>query len=289
MSGTTPYQGRDLEDGDDAVGRGAPAVRGAAGGGAPVRGERPGASGAAEAARSVADQTVPELGGEGSLLVRQRRDHAVLEELLVEARRTSGAEQDEVLTRLGRLVFPHAYGEETVVWPVLRRVLPDGEELTLRNEQEHQEINALWSELDRTPPDTTRRTQLVERLVTLLHEDARDEEDLLLPRLQQALTEVQLRRLGRAWELVRRTAPTRPHAVVSRRPPGNIVSGLPLALIDRTRDLLDRGSRSAPGVAPLLVATSRALSQLAGVLEHVPPVTQGERPETSSRRPVTRP
>jgi hemerythrin superfamily protein len=235
------------------------------------------------AVRSIAHQSEAELGGSGSLLVRQRKDHALLEELLSQLRTTAGTVQDEVLTRLGRLVFPHAYGEEAVLWPVLRWVLPDGEALTLRNEQEHQRINELFSELDRTPPGDPRRAELVEALVDLLHQDARDEEDLLLPRLQQALTVQQLRRLGRTWEVVRRTAPTRPHPVVSRRPPGNLVSGLPLAVLDRTRDRLDRTARRAPALAAPAAGLSRALAVVAGALEHLPPVPYGERAETHAR------
>jgi hypothetical protein len=178
-------------------------------------------------------------------------------------------------------VFPHAYGEETVLWPVLRAVLPDGEALTLRNEQEHQRINELFSELDRTPSGDPRRPQRVEALVELLHQDARDEEDLLLPRLQQALTVQQLRRLGRTWSVVRRIAPTRPHPVVSRRPPGNLVSGLPLATVDRSRDRLDRTARAVPALAAPAAALSRALAVVAGALEHLPPIPHGERAATS--------
>ena len=226
--------------------------------------------------RSLAQQTVDELGGEGSLLVRQRRDHAELDRLLDRLAETSGTEQDAVLTRLARLVFPHAYGEETVVWPALRRVLPDGHELTLRNEQEHQAVNELFSQLDRTPPGDARRGALVERLTALLRQDARDEEDLLLPRLQAALSAEQLRRLGRLWELARRTAPTRPHAVVSRRPPGNLLSALPLAVLDRSRDRLDVLARSGTPAAGPARAASRGLAGVAGAVEHLPVLRRGE-------------
>jgi hypothetical protein len=237
----------------------------------------------ASTSRSVADQSVQELGGEGSLLVRQRKDHALLHDLLGEVRRTRGRAQDEALTRLSRLVFPHAYGEETVLWPVLRAALPDGEQVTLRNEQEHQQINQLWIQLERTTGEPHRQ-QLVLRIAGLLEVDARDEEEVLLPRLQAALSGRQLRSLGLVWEAVRRTAPTRPHAVVSRRPPGNVVSGLPLALIDRSRDVLDGSARRAPALAGLLSASSRALAQIAGALENLPPIPWGERPSTRSGR-----
>ena len=234
---------------------------------------------------SVTEQTVEQLGGPRSVLVRQRADHTQLEELLEEAARTSGTAQDEALTRLARLVFPHAYAEETVLWPVVRATLPDGEQITSRNEQEHQEINALFSELDRTLPGP-RRDQLLERTAEVLRQDARDEEDLILPRLQAALSGAQLRRLGLTWELVRRTAPTRPHAVVSRRPPGNLLSGLPLSALDRSRDVLDRAARSAPALAAPLRTASGALALAAGALEHLPPLRRGEQPSTATDRAV---
>ena len=84
--------------------------------------------------RSIADQSVEELGGPGSVLVRQRRDHIQLDRLLHELPGATGRDQEEVLTRIDRLVFSHAFAEESVLWPVVRRVLPDGEELTLRIE-----------------------------------------------------------------------------------------------------------------------------------------------------------
>jgi hypothetical protein len=231
---------------------------------------------------SIADQTVDELGGPGSVLVRQRDDHTELDALLERLQRTSGHEQDEVLTRTWRLVFRHAYAEETLLWPELRRVLPDGDEVTLRVEQEHQEINELAAALDRTPHGDPARAGLVTRLVDLLRQDARDEEDVLLPHLRDAVDAARLRSLGRSWQVVRRTAPTRPHAVVSRRPPGNVLAALPLALIDHSRDGLDTLARRTSGqVRTGAVAVSRALATLAGGVEKLPPLRRGERPSTA--------
>src|SRR6195952_2467544 len=211
--------------------------------------------------RSIADQTVEELGGPGSVLARQRRDHVELDRLLVELEGTTGAAQEEGLQRLDRLVFPHAFAEESVLWPVLRRVLPDGEELTLRVEEEHQEVNELVTALERDGLDAPRRPERLARLAQVLREDVRDEEDVLFPRLQERVSVSRLRRLGRQGQTPRRAPPPRPHPTVSRRPPGNAVSGLPLTVIDRTRDLLDRASGP---LQPVSRGTSRRLATLAG-------------------------
>ena len=232
--------------------------------------------------RSIAHQSVDELGGPGSVLVRQRRDHEELDRLLHELDGANGAAEEELLTRIDRLVFRHAFAEETVLWPVLRRVLPDGDALTLRVEREHQEVNELVSALERDGLDAPRRADRLARLVEVLREDVRDEEDLLFPRLQEKLSAGELRRLGLRWEFMRRLSPTRPHPTVSRRPPGNALSGLPLTVLDRTRDLVDAGARRAPEqLAPVGRAVSRGLAGLAGLVERIPLARMGDRGPTS--------
>jgi hemerythrin superfamily protein len=232
--------------------------------------------------RSIAHQTVEELGGPGSVLVRQRNDHVELDRLLHELDGTTGAAQERVLRKIDRLVFSHAFAEESVLWPVLRRVLPDGEALTLRVETEHQEVNELVATLETTGHDDPRRAELLDRLVAVLREDVRDEEDVLFPRLQERVDAAELRRLGRQWELVRRISPTRPHPTVSRRPPGNALSALPLSLLDRTRDWVDAGVQHGPSqVAPAGKAVSRGLALVAGLVERIPAARKGDRPPTS--------
>ncbi|OEJ30259.1 hemerythrin domain-containing protein [Streptomyces subrutilus] len=189
----------------------------------------------------ISQQSVDELGGEASVLARQRRDHAELDRLmhLYESPDLPPTGRQEVLRDIFQLTFSHAFAEETVLWPALRRLAADGEELTSRVEAEHQQINDLAREIQSTDPRDPRHDQLVTAAFALIREDIRDEEDVLLPRLQEALEHDagRLRRLGSTWETVRRTAPTRPHPAVSRRPPANALAGVPLSAVDRLRDL----------------------------------------------------
>src|SRR3712207_5309588 len=113
--------------------------------------------------RSLAGQTLDELGGPRSVLARQRRDHVQLDRLLHQLRATTGTAQEGVLQRIDRLVFSHAFAEEAVLWPVLRRVLPDGDALTLRVEEEHQEVNELVTALERDGIDDPRRAERLSR------------------------------------------------------------------------------------------------------------------------------
>jgi iron-sulfur cluster repair protein YtfE (RIC family) len=234
--------------------------------------------------RSIADQTVEELGGPTSVLTRQRTDHIELDRLLHEVDGTTGTDQERVLRKIDRLVFSHAFAEETVLWPVIRRVLPDGEVLTRQVEEEHQEVNELVTELETLDHGVPRRAARLARLVEVLREDVRDEEDVLFPRLQEALDPTALRRLGRQWEVARRISPTRAHPTVSRRPPGNALSGLPLSLLDRSRDLVDAGVQRAPDrFAGPGKAVSSGLATLAGWVERVPLSRRGDEGRPTSR------
>jgi hypothetical protein len=225
---------------------------------------------------SIASQPVAQLGGPVSILSRQRADHIALDALLGEIERTGGEEQLLALQHLGRLVFTHAFAEETVLWPLARRVLADGESLTGEVEDEHQQVNELWTRLEGSADDASRRAELLPALFATLRRDVREEEDELLPALQDRLSPAQLRIAGVAWELTRRVAPTRPHPTVSRRPPGNVLSALPLSLIDRTRDRLDRLALRGPTMLrPMARALSASAARLSGAVERLPAIRGG--------------
>lgn len=235
--------------------------------------------------RSIADQGVHELGGRLSVLTRQRKDHVELDRLLRQLDGADASAQGPVLLRIHRLVFPHAFAEEAVLWPVMRRVLPDGHELTLEVEREHQEVNELVTALEAMEVEDPARAPLLARFVEVLREDVRDEEDVLLPRLQRALDRRRLRGLGLVWEVVRRTAPTRAHPVVARRPPGNVVAAVPLSVLDRVRDVVDGAVLRGPErAAPALCRVSTGLAGLAHGVERLPVMRRGEDPSTRSPR-----
>jgi hypothetical protein len=145
-------------------------------------------------------------------------------------------------------------------------------------EVEHQQINELVTRLEALSPASPERQQVLDRIVHLLREDVRDEEDELLPRLQTKLTATQLRLLGLAWEIVRAIAPTRAHPIVSRRPPGNVLSALPLALLDRCRDLVDQRLHANPreAIPQNLLKVSSALARASHAVEGLPGMKSGE-------------
>ncbi len=235
--------------------------------------------------RSIADQSEAELGGGYSVLSLQRRDHLRLGELLAGLADAAPWQQRRVLLNIYRLVFPHAFAEESVLWPAIRRAVPNGEQLTLQVEREHQQINELVTQLEAIEPNQPEHQQILREVVALLQQDVSDEENALLPSLQARLSVQQLRSLGLAWKAVRQMAPTRPHPFVSRRPPGNVLAALPLALIDRCRDAIDARRYDAPDAStPTLDALSASLTRLSHRVERLPGLALGEDPSTRRTR-----
>jgi hemerythrin superfamily protein len=230
--------------------------------------------------QSLADQSIAGMGGRFSVLNRQKADHIRMDRLLHLLGEVPPSGRGSVLRDIYRLVFPHAFAEESVLWPVIRRVLPDGDELTLRVEQEHQTINELVSRLEDLDSGSAEHQQVLDRVVELLREDVRDEEDVLLPQLQERLSPIQLRLLGIAWEAVRRIAPTRAHPVVARRPPGNVLSALPLTLLDRARDRVEASVDDNRIAALPLRALGVALARTSRAVEYLPGMRSGEDPST---------
>lgn len=222
-----------------------------------------------------------ELGGPTSILSRQRADHQRLDRLMDRARDTEaagGTAHGVALRAIARLVFTHAFAEEAVLFPAARRALPEGDPLTLRIESDHQTVNDLVSRLDGSSPLDPRHSELLRRTFAVLDHDVRSEEDELLPRLRHELTLRRLRTLGLRWELIRRISPTRPHPLVSRRPPGQTLSALPLSVLDRTRDRLQQLDHVTGGrLGSALTALDRLLAGTAGAVERLPVMQWGER------------
>ncbi|MDQ2677914.1 MAG: hemerythrin domain-containing protein [Actinomycetota bacterium] len=231
---------------------------------------------------SLAVQTVDQLGGHPSVLVRQRLDHAELDALLEECLRSEGPARAAALRRTSRLVFSHAFAEEAVLWPMARWRVPRAAGLTTRIEAEHQEICELAARLDAAilgdaGLDAPGFERDLRRTAELLRRDARDEEDLLLPQLQDELGPRELRWLGRIWSLTRHVAPTRPHPTVSRRPPGNLLSALPLSVLDRARDRLDAVALTSQGpLSRWARDASGHLARAAGSVERLTVMQVGE-------------
>ena len=235
----------------------------------------------ADGLRSVAEQSEEEAGGAGSILWRQRLDHIDFHDLMRRYDAAPDAEaRGEVVADLGERALRHAFAEETVLFPAYRRHFPDGgDDLTAHIEGDHQVVNDLLKELQRADPSSAEYDATVRRAFAAIDDDARHEEDVLLPMLQQVAGAEQLRVIGAAWEAARLASPTRPHPKISRRPPGNALAALGLSVSDRVKDAVD-------ALAPPGTAARAAMAGVVAGAAGVAVMTVGEQVEQAlTRRP----
>jgi hemerythrin superfamily protein len=167
-------------------------------------------------------------------------DHREVEEAFGELESGGGSPQqrrdlaDHVIAELVR----HSVAEEQYMYPVVREVLPDGDELADEEIEEHSEAEQVMKSLDGVDAEDPRFDELLGQLIADVRHHVEDEEQKLLPRLREACSEEQLRELGDKVTEAKKTAPTRPHPSAPDTPPLNKLLDPGAGLVDRMRDRL---------------------------------------------------
>ncbi|MEU7164020.1 hemerythrin domain-containing protein [Streptomyces morookaense] len=164
-------------------------------------------------------------------------DHRMVEQLFRDYRAAaSDAQRRAVVELLVRELSRHAALEELMVYPLAKRVLPDGEREIDEHLAEHGTVKKLLLALDRLGPGDERTDALMAELQQEVEHHVREEEGELLPRLREALEPEDLADMGRELDAAKHLAPTRPHPHAPDEPPALALAGPVAALYDRIRD-----------------------------------------------------
>jgi hemerythrin superfamily protein len=123
---------------------------------------------------------------------------------------TTPSARREPVDRFIRELSIHAAIEEEVLYPAVRRELPDGEAMADEALQEHQEAKEILRRLDRMDPTDFEFDSAVTELIKDVRHHVDDEEMEMFPKLRSALSHERLMQLGTRMEEAKRTAPTRP-------------------------------------------------------------------------------
>lgn len=141
---------------------------------------------------------------------------------------------DHVIADLVR----HSVAEEQFMYPDARDALADGDKLVDQEIAEHSEAEQLMKNLEDVQPTDPKFDQTVGALINDVRQHIEEEERSLLPALQAACPEKQLRHLGQKVLLAKDAAPTRPHPSAPDTPPANLILDAGAGLIDKVRDAL---------------------------------------------------
>lgn len=165
-----------------------------------------------------------------------KQDHQNVEALFERFEKAS-ADDHEEKTRVAELVIEHlsthAVAEEQVLYPALRDRLPEDEFTVLEALEEHHAAKLMLNELEKTPVTHERFDAKFTVLMENVRHHVQEEEGDLFAKARDAFTVQQLEDMGEALATAKEAAPTRPHPFAPDQPPGNIIIGLPVAILDR--------------------------------------------------------
>src|SRR5439155_16393574 len=98
-------------------------------------------------------------------------------------------------------------------------------------------VKWLLSELEALDPDAERFDAKAKVLIESVRHHVKEEETELFPEVRQRIGRRRLLELGAELRDAKRRAPTHPHPRSPDEPPGNVLVGNAVAVMDRARDV----------------------------------------------------
>ena len=167
-------------------------------------------------------------------------DHAEVEQMFRQLESLpEGDSRSALVGDVVRELSVHAAIEEQVLYPAMRKALPDGDHLVQEAIEEHQQVKETLAAVESADSPAERDPHLVSLIGNVRHH-VEEEETELFPKLRASITTAELQEMGGALASAKRLAPTHPHPNAPNTPPGNVVGGLAAAMIDKARDALKR-------------------------------------------------
>jgi hemerythrin-like domain-containing protein len=145
-------------------------------------------------------------------IVILRADHKEVRALFREFEKpsTTRARKGSIVKKVIELLTMHTYIENEVMYPEVRRLLPDLEDDVLESYEEHHVADVLVMELAALKPGDER----FEAKTTVLIENVRhhmdEEEQDWFPKVREGLSRTQLRELGEQLLAAKKRAPRSP-------------------------------------------------------------------------------
>ena len=166
-------------------------------------------------------------------------DHREVENLFQQYEKaTDPGEQTRIVHQVIHELAVHGEIEELLLYPRLRTVLPNGNDVADEAVSEHVEIKTTLNELDKmTAEDDGFADKMRELMAEVRHHVAEEEGDIF-PQMRELFEADQLRTLGTSLVAAKSFVPTRPHPGAPTGPIGKLATSPPVALIDRVRDTL---------------------------------------------------
>lgn len=165
-------------------------------------------------------------------------DHQEVRDLFDRFKEAGEDEWGALFSTLTNHLVRHEVAEEEILYPEVRRALPDGDLLADARITEQSEAEKLLAQLEGMGPGHEDFPTCLARLRLAVLDHASQEERHVFPPLAEALEPDRMNQLGQRYEKAKAAAPTHPHPHAPDKPPGNLILGPVAALVDRLRDVM---------------------------------------------------
>jgi hemerythrin superfamily protein len=142
-----------------------------------------------------------------------KADHKEIKKLFREfqsAGENATKQKGDLVSRMIELLTVHTYIENEVMYPEVRRMLPDLEDDILESYEEHHVADVLVMELFALSPDAERFDAKTTVLIENVTHHIEEEEEEWFPKVRAALGRKQLAELGERMLAAKKTAPRSP-------------------------------------------------------------------------------
>ncbi|HUJ65929.1 MAG TPA: hemerythrin domain-containing protein [Acidimicrobiales bacterium] len=175
-----------------------------------------------------------------SIVAKLLQDHQEVKQLFSRMDQTSPAQAREMFWELTNDLVRHEVAEEEIVYPEVRKSVPNGDRLADARIKEQSKAEELLAEMEKAGTDDPQFSSRLQKLQKAVLEHAEKEETLVFEPLGQHLDQDRLEQLGSRYDKAKAAAPTHPHPSAPDTPPGNMALGPVAALVDRARDAMHK-------------------------------------------------
>ena len=165
-------------------------------------------------------------------------DHTLVRTIYDKFKMCSRKEANEWRNQLIYEIARHSVSEELILYPLMRKRIPEGEKWYQDSIQDHQKIKELLQEVQSMDPSSSDFGSKVDETMKVLLSHIDEEEIQLLPLIRKTFSEEELISAGNSFVRRKFIVPTRPHSSIPIDPPTlEGLLGLLIAPIDKFRDL----------------------------------------------------
>jgi hemerythrin superfamily protein len=176
-------------------------------------------------------------------LISQHREVDQLWSELRDARLGGGAGAQDLAQKIVTALSQHDALETQLLYPELRGLGDEGEQLAKHSLDEHKQVRELLTQVDGKDPRDDAVFSTLSTCMTAVMQHVQEEEGQVFPLLRQRCDSSRLHELGERMQSMMKMAPTHPHPHTPDSKLGATVAGTVAGMADKARDAVS-GQRS---------------------------------------------